>query len=296
MSRYDPASTSPLADPGLSAQAALSISMYNNRATVYDSSTGGWHAELGSDFVEWVAAAPGASVLDLACGTGLVTTPAAKAVGRGGIVIGVDITPGMLREAKSKKLDENCAAIEWVEDDITSLNDIEAIQSIVRCQGGFDVISCCSALVLLPDAGLAIKHWATFLKPGGKMIIDVPTEDKTLQHLFTVDLRDAMGTGLAFDRSWVHDVHSLERIYEDAGLVVEESWRTRSYIPEKWFEAHERDTVFEEQISTTYKSFLSERNLEDARKAWRDLWDSNLRENGKFWDGHALYVTIGRKP
>jgi ubiquinone/menaquinone biosynthesis C-methylase UbiE len=295
MSRYDPASTAPSAHPGLSSQAAFSISMYNNRADSYDNSTGGWHAKLGSDFVEWVAPPSGASVLDLACGTGLVTIPAAKAVGSIGTVVGVDITPAMLRQARSKELRQNSAVIEWIEHDITSLSEVQAIQRTVQHKDGFDVISCCSALVLLADPGKAIKHWASFLKPDGKMIIDVPTEDKTLQHLFTVDLRDAMDASLGFDRSWIHDIHSLEKLYEDAGLVVDRSWRTRSYIPEKWYGAHERDAVFEEQISTTFKSFLKEKNLDAARKAWPGLWEANLRENGKFWDGHALYVTIGRK-
>jgi hypothetical protein len=130
------------------------------------------------------------------------------------------------------------------------------------------------------------------------MIIDVPTEDKTLQHLFTVDLRSAMGGSftLPFDRSWIHDIRSLEKLYEEAGLVVEKSWRTKSYIPGKWYEGDERDAVFEEQTSTVYKSFLAKGNLEDARKAWPSVWDANLRENGKIWDGHSLYVTIGRKP
>jgi SAM-dependent methyltransferase len=193
----------------------------------------------------------------------------------------------VMREAKElhKSL---AAAIDLVEHDITSLSEVEAIQRIVQQKGSFDIISCSSTLVLLADPGKVIKHWASFLKPGGKMIIDVPTEDKTLQHLFTVDLRDSMGAGLVFDRSWVHDIHSLEKLYEDAGLMVERSWRTRSCVPEKWYEAHEGDAVFVEQVSTTYKSFLNEKNLDAARKAWPGLWEANLRENGKFWDGHAL--------
>ncbi len=56
-----------------------------------------------------------------------------------------------------------------------------------------------------------------------------------------------------------------------------------------------RDAVFEEQTLTIYKSFLAKGNLEGARKAWPSVWDANLRENGKVWDGHSLYVTIGRK-
>jgi hypothetical protein len=74
---------------------------YNGRAPSYDASTGGWQPGTFSylDFVDRIAPALGASVLVLACGTGLVTILAAKTVGSSGTVIGIDITPGMLREA-----------------------------------------------------------------------------------------------------------------------------------------------------------------------------------------------------
>ena len=99
----------------------------------------------------------------------------------------------------------------------------------------FDIITCCSALVLLPDPAQAIKHWAGLLKAYGKMIIDVPTEDKTLQHLLTVDVRHAVGTPLPYERDWIGDIHSLEEIYTQAGLKIDRSFRTRSYLPEKWY-------------------------------------------------------------
>ncbi len=90
-------------------------------------------------------------------------------------------------------------------------------------------------------------------------------------------------------------MHSLEKLYEKAGLVIEKSFRTRSAIPEKWYEADEGDAVFEKETQNTYKGFAQEGKLEEARKVWPALWKNNLRENSKFWDGHPLYVTIGRK-
>ena len=269
--------------------------MYDARAPGYDAGNGGWHAELGIDLVKWMQPVPGARILDLACGTGLVTIPAARAVGPAGIVVGIDISPGMLEQAKAKPIDQDCAKITWLEHDITDLNDVEIFQRVVEDHGGFDIISCCSALVLLPDPAFAIQGWAPLLKRGGRMIVDVPTEHKTLQHLFTGALRDAVGTSLPYDRSWVKDKHSLEMLCKAAGLSIDKTFQTRSYIPEKWYEAHEQDAVFDEQTETTYKGFAINGTLEKARQEWPKLWQANLRDSGKFWDGHTLYVTIGRR-
>ena len=46
---------------------------------------------------------PGSSVLDVACGTGLVTCRAAVRVGNAGIVIGIDISEHMIEKARARQ-------------------------------------------------------------------------------------------------------------------------------------------------------------------------------------------------
>ena len=58
----------------------------------------------------------------------------------------------------------------------------------------------------------------------------------------------AIGLGYPFDVTWVDDIYSLKKLYVEAGLEVEKSWRTRSYLPERSYEADEADKVFEENI------------------------------------------------
>jgi hypothetical protein len=88
-----------------------------------------------------------------------------------------------------------------------------------------------------------------------------------------VALRAKLGMALPFDREWGQGIDSLERVYEEAGLVVEKSWKTKSYIPETWYEDEEsvRDEVFEKQTRELYMGFAKEGRLEDARIAWRDV-------------------------
>lgn len=281
------------------------LAQYTPRAANYDFANGGWHAELGRDFASWLPPPKGGAVLDLACGTGLVSLPYAEAVGTEGIVVGVDVTEAMLNEAKHKPLPKDSGRVEWVLGDITALSSLDAVQKVATSRGGFDIISCCSAFVLLDDPAEAVKGWVVLLKPGtGRLIIDVPTEDRTLQYLLNYPLRHAMGKSMIYDLEWIKDIHTLEKVFQDAGLKVEKSFRTRSYVPEKWYEADQAMEVLEEKTGNSglWKTMIEnweregvEGGREKIKQAWSQIWKENINENGKVWDGHPLYVTIGRR-
>src|ERR1700682_5941033 len=62
------------------------------------------------------ALTPGASALDVACGTGRLTEELARATGAHGRVVGLDFSSRMLQEARRRRPD-----LEWVEGDALSL-------------------------------------------------------------------------------------------------------------------------------------------------------------------------------
>ncbi|MGL6339258.1 MAG: methyltransferase domain-containing protein, partial [Waterburya sp.] len=76
------------------------IDFFNSRTT-YDAE-GDSHPREAKRLLEYVALESGQNVLDLATGTGLVAIDAAKKVTSTGSVIGVDISPGMLSQAREK--------------------------------------------------------------------------------------------------------------------------------------------------------------------------------------------------
>lgn len=287
--------------PEQQSSSAAAIAHYTRRAPSYDTGDGGWHITFAQEEVEALSVQPGARCLDLACGTGLVTSRLASAAGSTGQVIGIDITPAMLDLARARPADSGAAPIEYLESDITALDTILSVQGVLSQYGGFDIIICSSALVILADPASAIKSWATLLKPGGKFLTDVPTEKNTLQHLFSFKLRDAMGMRNDFNRSWVRDIHSLEQLCERAGLKVVRSWRTGNLVAghtrEEW-KTEDGEKVFEVQVAK-YGEFMDlegEGRREELKEKFLKMWREECgRGGGVFRDGHWVYVTVAEK-
>lgn len=120
-----------------------------------------------TQLVELAQLKPGQSVLDIATGTGIVAILAARAVGARGNVIGVDISPGMLEQARKKIRAKRLRNIELMEADVEKL-DFAA--------ENFDAILCSSALMWLTDIPAALRKCRRWLKPGGLLAFSCYSE------------------------------------------------------------------------------------------------------------------------
>ncbi|WP_455220901.1 class I SAM-dependent methyltransferase [Kaarinaea lacus] len=105
----------------------------------------------------------GERVLDVACGTGVVTRLAAEAVGTTGTVVGLDINPGMLAVARSTT--PAGMAIEWHEASADSMPFPEA---------SFDAVLCQMGLQFMPDKHAALNEMRRVLATGGRLILNLP--------------------------------------------------------------------------------------------------------------------------
>ena len=73
--------------------------LYSMRSQAYDSSV--WHDKIARKLVDYSNITIGSQVLDIATGTGMVALYAASKVGSLGSVIGIDISEGMIKKAKT---------------------------------------------------------------------------------------------------------------------------------------------------------------------------------------------------
>jgi ubiquinone/menaquinone biosynthesis C-methylase UbiE len=106
---------------------------------------------------------PGERVLDIACGTGVVTRLAAESVGPHGRVVGVDLSPEMLAVAREVPLNPSTAApIEWREGDASALP---------FANGTFDVVFCAFGLMSMPDRVATLREMLRVLVPDGRLAV-----------------------------------------------------------------------------------------------------------------------------
>jgi ubiquinone/menaquinone biosynthesis C-methylase UbiE len=76
------------------------VEYYDRMAPDYDSWAGGLHGRVAARLVEVAVPKKGEKVLDVGCGTGLVTHLVAEKVGKKGSVVGIDLSARMLDLAR----------------------------------------------------------------------------------------------------------------------------------------------------------------------------------------------------
>jgi SAM-dependent methyltransferase len=106
--------------------------------------------------------APGETVLDLGSGAGFDVFLAAARVGPAGCVIGVDMTPEMIAQARVNAENGGYTNVEFRLGDIESLPVEDASVDLV--------ISNC-VLNLVPDKAAAFREIVRVLKPGGRIAV-----------------------------------------------------------------------------------------------------------------------------
>lgn len=105
----------------------------------------------------------GERVLDVACGTGVVTSLAAARAGSEGRVVGLDSNPAMLGVARSRPASAD-ASIEWLEANALDMPLPEA---------AFDVVLCQQGLQQFPDRPTALREMRRVMVTGGRLAVSV---------------------------------------------------------------------------------------------------------------------------
>jgi len=122
----------------------------------------GMFAPFAARLVADLEITPGLAMLDVACGTGVVTRLAARAAGPTGTVTGVDIGPAMLAVARSQPTESGSAPITYLEGSALELPLADSSFDCATCHHGFQ---------FFPDRVAAIRELRRVLRPGGRVAI-----------------------------------------------------------------------------------------------------------------------------
>ena len=117
----------------------------------YSERTGG---PLTECFVEMTEMRAGLHTLDVACGSGIATRRAAEAVGPNGRTVGIDLSPGQVRVARSRGPDR----IEYIVMDAMSLDFPDR---------SFDVVT--ARYPHFPGRAGALREISRVLRPAGRI-------------------------------------------------------------------------------------------------------------------------------
>jgi len=230
---------------------------------------------VAEDLIEAAGLRPGERVLDVACGTGVVTRLAAERVGPSGTVAGLDVNPGMLGVARAST--PPGISISWYE---------ASAEAMPLPDGSFDVVLCQMGLQFMPNKSAALREMWRVLDRGGRIHVNVPGPKPSLFGIMTEALARHIGPQAAAFVDLVfslHDVDDMTKLLRDAGFR-EVDVRAR---PKRLRLPAPADFLWQYVYSTPLVEPVSKARAEKCKAFEQDVcsqWQTLVTDGGLFLD------------
>jgi ubiquinone/menaquinone biosynthesis C-methylase UbiE len=217
--------------------------------------------ESGELVVERAGVEPGMALLDVACGTGNATLPAARAGAR---VTGLDFAPGLLEIARERAADA-MLEIDFVEGDAQELPFEDA---------SFDRVVSTFGHMFAPDHRRTADEMKRVLRPDGVIAVACWVPEGSIGRMFRMNaelvppppggtppilwgtedhVREMWGDNVRFER---HEIEWTDESVESYARFMLESFgpllNARELLAER-----------ENELDEAFRSFLHSENLED---------------------------------
>ena len=143
-----------------SGKAAKTALLFDAVSPSYDAVGVDFFGPIADELVTRLAPTPGESLIDIGCGKGQVLIRAAEHVGPNARMMGIDISPGMLEQAR--------AILDRAGRTDVQLRELDA-QDPALGEEPFDIVASSLVLFFIPDPVQALRAWQTLLRPGGRI-------------------------------------------------------------------------------------------------------------------------------
>ena len=209
------------------------VEFYDRVAPEYDSWAGGLHGRVAAKLVNLIGPRRGQSVLDVGCGTGLVSHLVAAKVGARGSVVGIDLSARMLDLARRNSRPN------------TTFMAMAAEQMFFRA-GSFDLVTYGQSLPYLVDPMKSLDEAVHLLRPGGRIALSLhrrslQTEAQDLFYSVLGDLAASHHLRVprhSPERSVFGERENLPRLLEELGFtdlrLTEMVTGGRAKSPREW--------------------------------------------------------------
>lgn len=239
-----------------------------------------WFAAYADDLAARVPARPGGAVLEIACGTGLMSRRLRQRLDPSVRLVASDVSKAMLDYAQGKARD--LPGIEWREADGTKLPFADA---------EFGALACGFGIMFMPDRGQALREMRRVLGDGGLLVLNVwaGVDDNphgkaniaAMQKLFPGDAEMAYTTPYE-----MADPALLRRLLAAAGF------REERIEPKQVRIRAAARTIATGQIRGTPRGLLIERRGVDLEAAIEANTAELARVGGDPYDGPASALVV----
>ena len=142
---------------------------YDRMAVAYDRVTieKVVYARARARAIELLQLEPGDTVLDVGCGTGMSLPGLREAVGPGGAVVGLDLSPAMLDRARQRVAAKQWNNVHLVQADASKLGELPMPPGVPAPSGALFALS----LSPMPDPRAVLSAVARALPAGGRIAV-----------------------------------------------------------------------------------------------------------------------------
>lgn len=186
---------------------------YNAAAQDYDRASAEFWRYSAEETVARLELTEGEHVLDVACGPGPAALAAARAVGSGGWVVGVDIAEEMIEIARRHAHDQHVD---------TAAFEVGSMDGLRFDAGSFSAATCVFGLFFANDIVATIADMWRCLRPGGQLGITTlgPKFFSPMYQQF-VDAALVENPALDVDVPWrrTQDIDQMAEYFREAGVL-----------------------------------------------------------------------------
>jgi ubiquinone/menaquinone biosynthesis C-methylase UbiE len=244
------------------------LEQFTRQAAPFAGSASIRNEEALNRIVEWAGTGTDDTVLDVACGPGLLVCAFARAAKH---ATGVDMTPAMLEQARKLQQEKGLTNVTWLPGDVYALP---------FPQPQFSIVSSRFAFHHFQDPLAALKEMKRVCKPGGRVVVAdmAPLPEKAAALNAAELLRDP-------SHARALPQQELRELFEEAGLANPEVNNYR---------------VEGEMEELLARSFPNEGDADRLRKIFadsisNDALDLNTRqEDGKIYYSFPVAVLVAK--